>query len=167
MMSHVITSSARMYGSWWRQSVTYYQSVQILDIFTTKVYEFWVFLWNCTNIGRPSPFIRDHHTFISSSWGRIVGLMGLVCINDCIHGNLYSEFHAISSDTTHDISQTSLSRSIRLKLTVSKSSVSATFLAVLKKRNLLHEMTHMVKIWLIHHLRWFSTSGYPTECIKK
>ena len=127
MMSHVITSSARMYGSWWRQSVTYYQSVQILDIFTTKVYEFWVFLWNCTNIGRPSPFIRDHHTFISSSWGRIVGLMGLVCINDCIHGNLYSEFHAISFDTTHDISQTSLSRSIRLKLTVSKNSMSATF----------------------------------------
>ena len=45
-------SWARMYGSWWRQGVTYHQSVQILFFFTTKVYEFWCFfLWNCTNIG--------------------------------------------------------------------------------------------------------------------
>ena len=51
----------RMYGSWWRRSVNYHQSAQILvflppkctnfGFFTTKVYEFWFFLRKCTNIG--------------------------------------------------------------------------------------------------------------------
>ena len=50
-----------MYGSWRRRSVTYHQSVQILvflppkctnfGFFTTKMYEFWLFLRKCTNIG--------------------------------------------------------------------------------------------------------------------
>ena len=39
---------------------------------------------------------------------RVVWSNHIFCKNVYIHENLYSEFHTISSDTTHGISQTSL-----------------------------------------------------------